>query len=825
MRSINFLVVLSAFLVITGQSLSQAPGASLTWDSNGAGAGVTDGAGAWNTTSSNWWNGAGDVAWSSSATNTDVAIFGNNNGAAGTVTVKAAGVSAGGITFNPTGSGNYTLSGGAITLTGSNPTVTANTAATIASVIAGAHGLTMAGNGTLTLTAAESYSDGTRISGGTLRLGSGGALGSSTNVTVFPTGSAAAFDLNGQSQTIGSLGFGGATATSVAAVTTGTGTLTLGGTVTYDSTNNPAGAAISSAAGGGLSLGGATRTFNIYPSTNASPELAISSPIADGGASAGIIKDKGGTLTLGRNNTFTGPVTVLAGTLVLRGNNVYSGATTISGGALFLATTGNNNIPNSPTITVGDTLAASSAVLDVTGVTGSGAFQLQSGQTLQGFGTVTGATTILSGGQVAPGNGNIGALSTGAMYLTTGSTADFMLGTSGTSHTSPGTSAQVVAGNALLLNGTLNLIDNAGANGQGAAAAGSYQIFSYTGTAAGSFSTLTGLGTTYHTKVTNDTTAKAVFADLYDYAAAAPVASPDLGTIHVNGTFPGQPLTISNTAANSFFSEGLNARFTSLTGDASHGTASVINLAGQATDNTTMRVGLGAADTTTVGLKSGTVTVDLTSNGTNSGLSNTPLGPQTINVTGNVNYYADAVLEDATGQAALTKVDATHYTLDFGDLQAHRGTKSVLFSITNHLLDPVYQDELGGSFDTSGVSDFGISGFDAFSAVGPGASAATNPSVTFDTDTLPPGSYADTLSMTPSSTNPSESANLSPIELTITAAIVPEPGTLALLGAGAIGLLAAAWRRRIGRIHTESRGERGHDIGTDRSVCRRPGRQ
>ena len=108
-------------------------------------------------------------------------------------------------------------------------------------------------------------------------------------------------------------------------------------------------------------------------------------------------------------------------------------------------------------------MAASSAVFYVTGVTGLFAVQLQSGQTLQGFGTVTGATTILSGGQAAPGNGNIGALSTGAEpYLTTGSTADFMLGTSGTSHTSPGTSAQVVAGNALLLNGTLNLIDNAG---------------------------------------------------------------------------------------------------------------------------------------------------------------------------------------------------------------------------------------------------------------------------------------------------------------------------------------------------------------------------
>ena len=83
-----------------------------------------------------------------------------------------------------------------------------------------------------------------------------------------------------------------------------------------------------------MSLGGANcRTFNIYPSTNASPELGIPSP-SPMCASAGIIKDKGGTLTLGRNNTFTGPVTVLAGALVLRGNNVYSGATTISGGAV-----------------------------------------------------------------------------------------------------------------------------------------------------------------------------------------------------------------------------------------------------------------------------------------------------------------------------------------------------------------------------------------------------------------------------------------------------------------------------------------------------------
>ena len=431
----------------------------------------------------------------------------------------------------------------------------------------------------------------------------------------------------------------------------------------------------------------------------------------------------------------------------------------------------------------------------MTGVTGSGDFQVQSGQTLQGFGTVTGATTILSGGQVAPGNGNIGTLSTGGMYLTTGSTADFTLGTPGTSHTSPGTSGQIAAGNSLLLNGTLNLIDNAGANGQGAAGAGSYQLFSYTGTASGSFRTLAGLDAAYHAKVTNDTTANAVFADLYNFAAAAPVASADLGTIHVNGAFTPQPLTISNTAPNSSFSEGLDAGFTAATGAASHGTASMSNLAGKATDDTTLHVGLGAANTTTVGLKSGTVTIGFASDGTNSGLSNTPLASQTIDVTGSVNYYADAVLEDATGQAALTRIDATHYTLNFGDVEPHRGIRSASFSIANFLLDPVYEDNLGGSFDTSAVTDFGSNGFDAFSGVGPGAGASIIPTMTFDTDTLLARSYSDTLSLLPTSTNPSGSTNLPPIQLTVNGTIVPEPSTLALLAAGALGLLGCGRRR------------------------------
>jgi len=54
--------------------------------------------------------------------------------------------------------------------------------------------------------------------------------------------------------------------------------------------------------------------------------------------------------------------------------------------------------------------------------------------------------------------------------------------------------APVVSVGNLTLGGTLNLADNAGANSQGSAGVGSYKLFSYTGTASGSFTTVTGWG-------------------------------------------------------------------------------------------------------------------------------------------------------------------------------------------------------------------------------------------------------------------------------------------------------------------------------------------
>ena len=84
------------------------------------------------------------------------------------------------------------------------------------------------------------------------------------------------------------------------------------------------------------------------------------------------------------------------GTLTLSGANTYSGNTSVSAGTLALSSA-DSNIASSSSIDV-----ASGATLDVSGITNG--FELASGQTLSGSGTVAGGMTISLGGVISPGN-------------------------------------------------------------------------------------------------------------------------------------------------------------------------------------------------------------------------------------------------------------------------------------------------------------------------------------------------------------------------------------------------------------------------------------
>jgi fibronectin-binding autotransporter adhesin len=268
---------------------------------------------------------------------------------------------------------------------------------TVTSAIGGTGTLNKTGSGTMMLNGANTYSGGTKINAGTLKLGASSALpNSAVTVSGIGAGTIATLDLNGFNDTIASLALGGSTTTSGAAVTTGSGTLTLGGNVTYDAANNPLGATIS----GKLSLGLATRTFTVGDSTSAAADLTVSAVISGIG---GLIKSGTGTLVLSGTNTYTGNSTINAGTVVVNSDASLGAATgtlALNAGTLEVST----GFSTLRLIALGD--AASTFQIDasqtytVNGViSGTGALNKTGTGTmiLGGVNTFSGGTNILAG--------------------------------------------------------------------------------------------------------------------------------------------------------------------------------------------------------------------------------------------------------------------------------------------------------------------------------------------------------------------------------------------------------------------------------------------
>lgn len=105
----------------------------------------------------------------------------------------------------------------------------------------------------------------------------------------------------GFDETLSDLNMNGGLLNLVAGILTLTGNVDVNGS---SAINNP------------VSLGGATRTFNVTSGT-----LTITKIISNGAATAGITKTGAGGLLLQGTNTFTGAVTVNAGKLILDNNN------------------------------------------------------------------------------------------------------------------------------------------------------------------------------------------------------------------------------------------------------------------------------------------------------------------------------------------------------------------------------------------------------------------------------------------------------------------------------------------------------------------------
>jgi len=185
-------------------------------------------------------------------------------------------------------------------------------------------GITKTGAGTLVLAStANAYTGATTVNAGTLLSSASNVIPDASAVTV--SGNAAnvraILDVNGRSETIGTLTLGGSTVTSAATVATNAGSLTLGGDVTYANGNNPLAATIL----GSLALGAASRAITVNDSSTATYDLVI--PAAISGSGVGLTKAGTGTLLLTGANTYTGITTVSAGTLTLGTRSALSNDT------------------------------------------------------------------------------------------------------------------------------------------------------------------------------------------------------------------------------------------------------------------------------------------------------------------------------------------------------------------------------------------------------------------------------------------------------------------------------------------------------------------
>jgi autotransporter-associated beta strand protein len=177
---------------------------------------------------------------------------------------------------------------------------------TLSGVVSGAATLRLISSSFTTVLSngGNSYTGGTVLSG-PLRTDASGALPAGRVVSVLST----TLDLNGTNQSIGSLFLGNTQSSSPAPVVqTGTGTLTLGGDVTY----SPVGTAFGSSITGNLNLGTATRTFNVG-SGGSFDDTAVSALITGSG---GLTKTGAGVLALSNGgNAYTGGTVVQNGTL------------------------------------------------------------------------------------------------------------------------------------------------------------------------------------------------------------------------------------------------------------------------------------------------------------------------------------------------------------------------------------------------------------------------------------------------------------------------------------------------------------------------------
>ena len=417
-------------------------------------------------------------------------------------------LAAGGLADNSIAGTNTISLGLAFAATRTVTVGNAGTTLTISGVISGAGGLTKSGSGTVTLSAANTYTGVTTINAGTIAIavdaGLGAAPGAPTagkltfgggtlrttasftlaaNRGIALTGAGTISTDPGTTLTYGGIAAGAGTLTKA-----GTGTLILSGANTYTgataisagtlqlgATNTvPSGSAVTvsggatfdlhgfsdaigSLAGAGTVTSGAAGAVTLTAGAN-NGSTTFSGIIQNGSGTVALTKGGTGTMTLSSANTYSGATTVSAGVLDVQNNSSLGttvGATTVTGGAA-LQLDGSGLVVAEPVTLNGTGIAAGGALRQVANSnTWSGAITLGSASRINAAaGTLAVTGGITNGGFLLTvgGAGNT-TISSTAISGTGGLTKDGT-GTLTLSASNTYTGATTVTAGTLLVNGS-----------------------------------------------------------------------------------------------------------------------------------------------------------------------------------------------------------------------------------------------------------------------------------------------------------------------------------------------------------------------------------
>jgi fibronectin-binding autotransporter adhesin len=343
---------------------------------------VNGGTGTWNAANTNWTGAPGQAnindQWRSS-----VGVF---SGTAGTVTVVGA-QAFDTLQFSTTGYVLNAGAGGQLQLAGLSGTGTINTDSGVTTTVnapivnGSSQSLTKVGGGTLVLTAANSYSGGTTISGGTLQLGNGGAsgsiIGNVTDNAVFANNRSDAFT------------FAGVISGSGAFRQIGAGITTLTNTNTYTGPTTLTAGALAIAATGSITSD-VTNNATFTNAGTVAGSLANAGTASNTGIWNGNVLSNTGTIT--NNLTWTGTISNTAGTFNNNAPGTVSGLVTNAGTATNSGTLNGGLSNTAGTTTNGGTINGGTAVaagtLDTTGTISGG---LTNAGTVNAAGVVNGA--------------------------------------------------------------------------------------------------------------------------------------------------------------------------------------------------------------------------------------------------------------------------------------------------------------------------------------------------------------------------------------------------------------------------------------------------